>query len=364
MNLNSFPFRNAIVPVISAALLLVILTGCESATSSTPEPDPPAGAPPAASPPSGTTSISLGSAGQTSITGGSTSGEASIVVVDQDQLPIDSTNYLNSQNLKVEIGTAVGTSTSTTGSQLASSTTPWTFQDATNVIITFQGGAAGGAISYVMTLDRSGSMSLNDLALMEQSAEEFVRNAGAADEGAIINFASRVLVEQSFTTDSSLLISAIRNPSDVGGFTALYDSIGTGISVAETASNSRRAVICMTDGGENASSTYTSVSSVVSYGLSASVPVYCVGLGLSRGSPADQNLQDITFGTNGLYYHSTTSADLVDLYNKISQTLSSSWSITFRSPVTFVTGTTYAVRVTVSYAGGIENSIILTAQAQ
>ena len=73
------------------------------------------------------------------------------MVVDQDQLPIDSTNYLNSQNLKVEIGTAVGTSTSTTGSRLASSTTPWTFQDATNVIITFQGGAAGGAISYVMT---------------------------------------------------------------------------------------------------------------------------------------------------------------------------------------------------------------------
>ena len=286
------------------------------------------------------------------------------MVVDQDQLPITSTNHLNSQNVKVEVGTAVGTSTSTTGSQLASSTSQWTFQDATNVNITFQGGTAGGAISYVMTLDRSGSMSSNDIALMEQSAEEFVRNASATDEGAIINFAISVLVEQSFTSDSNLLISAIRNPSNVGVSTALYDSIDTGISVAENASNSRRAVICMTDGGENSSRTYTSVSSVVSYGSSAGVPVYCVGLGLSQGGSAYQNLQDITYNTGGLYYHSTTSADLVDLYNKISQTLSSSWSVTFRSPDTFVTGTTYAVRVTVSYAGGIENSVILTAQAQ
>ena len=349
------PSHKHIAPIVLALLLSVWMIGCEDTIPPTTETAPP---------PSGTTGISVGSGGLTSVQAGSASGEASIVVVDQNQLPIISTDHLNSKNVKVEVGTAAGTSGSAARFQVASddSNGQWTFQEATDISIAFHGGSTGDAISYVLTLDRSGSMSRTDIALMEQSAEDFVRSAGPTDEGAIINFGSDVVIEQPLTTDNNRLIAAIKNPS-AGGSTALFDSIGTGVSVAANGNNVRRAVICMTDGGENASTTYTSASSVVTYANRTGVPVYCVGLGLRMGSAAEQSLKDIASGTGGLYYFSPTSADLADLYDKISRALSNSWTISFNSPVTFVSGTTYAIRITVTYAGGIRDSVVLITEA-
>lgn len=354
-------FRKWITPTgITSLFVSLLLVGCDASTPVSPDPGP--HLPALASPPAGTTSISVGAGGLATIAAGSTSGKASVVIVDQDQLPIMSTDHLNSQNVTVEVGTSTGASASKRGVRVASTDTLWSFQPAKDVSITFQGGGTGDPVSYVLTLDRSGSMSSTDIDLMERAAEEFVRSAATGDEGAIINFGSDVVIDQSLTSNASLLITAINNPS-AGGYTALYDSIGTGVSVAKNGSKPRKAVICMTDGGENASSQYTSVNAVVTHANSSGVSVHCVGLGLSPGSFAEQNLKDITAGTGGFYYFSPTSADLADLYDKISLALSNTWAITFNSPVAFVAGTQYAIRVTVTYPGGITDSVVLITTA-
>ncbi|MBN3032871.1 MAG: VWA domain-containing protein [Candidatus Saganbacteria bacterium] len=294
----------------------------------------------AASPPSGTTSITVGSGGSSTLTANTQTGACSIVLVDQSQTPITSTNYLNVNNIQIEIWTS-GTSS----------------QSATVGTLTYSGGSSGSAISYAMTLDRSGSMSYDSNASLEAAAIAFISGSGASDQGAVINFDDAVKVDQGLTTDKNLLISAVSNESTTSGLTALYDSMGTAVATAAAGSNSRKAVIAMTDGLENSSVNYTTTTAVINYANANSVPIYCVGLGSSVSA---SGLQAIASGTGGLYYYAPTAADIADLYNKISSALNSAWTINFTSPVTFTTGTTYYVKVTVTYSGGITASTIFT----
>jgi Ca-activated chloride channel homolog len=316
------------------ASLALFAFGCSTTTSSS---NP-------ASPPSGTTSVTVGSGGSTTLTANTKTGACSIVLVDQNQNPITSTNNLNINNIKIE----VWSSTSTTS------------QTATVGTLTYNGGSSGSAISYAMTLDRSGSMSYDSNASLEAAALAFINNSGASDQGAVINFDSYVHVDQGLTTNKALLKYAATSESSSGGSTALYDSMGTAVATAAAGSNTRKAVIAMTDGGENNSTTYTSTTSVINFANTNKVPVYCVGLGIYQGGSDELALQAIASGTGGLYYYAPSASDISALYSKISSALSSSWTIDFASPVTFTTGTTYYVKVTITYSGGITSSTTFT----
>jgi VWFA-related protein len=319
-----------------AVLGLLIAGGCSTTSSSGTTPAPA---------PSGTTSIEVGSGGSANLTVNSKTGACSIIVVDQNQNPITSTNNLNIQNITIQVWST------TTTSQTASVGT-----------LTYNGGSAGSAVSYAMTLDRSGSMDQAENASLEAAAAAFVNNSGATDQGAIVNFGGNIFVDQGLTTNKSLLLTAVGTPnaSIDTGYTALFDSMGTAVSTVAAGSNTRKAVIAMTDGGENHSSVYTSKTAVITHANASNIPIYCVGLGITQGSYDEQNLIDISSGTGGLYYYSPNTASLTDLYNKISTALGSSWTIDFTSPVTFVTGTTYYILITVTYEGGITNSVLYT----
>ena len=324
------------IAFLAVALLfsgLVWVNGCATTISTnTPAPAP-----------SGTTSIEVGSGGSSTLTANTKTGVCSIVVVDQNQNPIISTNNLNIQNIRIDVWTT------TTTTQTASVGT-----------LTYNGGSSGSAISYAMTLDRSGSMGFVANASLETAAVAFIDNSGVSDQGAVINFSSTVKVDQGLTTDKNLLKYAATHESVSGGLTALFDSIGTAVSTAAAGSNTRKAVLAMTDGAENNSTVYTSKEGVINHANTNSVPVYCIGLGLTQGGADEQDLKDIATGTGGLYYYAPGATDIVSLYNKISSALGSSWTVNFTSPITFVTGTTYYIKITVTYEGGITDSVLFT----
>ena len=317
------------------ASLALFAFGCSTTASSSSNP---------ASPPSGTTSVTVGSGGSTTLTANTKTGACSIVLVDQNQNPITSTNNLNINNIQIE----VWSSTSTTS------------QAATVGTLTYNGGTSGSAISYALTLDRSGSMSYDANASLEAAAVAFINGSGSADQGAVINFDSYVHVDQGLTTNKALLEYAATHESSSGGNTALYDSMATGVATCAAGSNTRKAVIAMTDGGENNSTSYTTTTAVINYANTHKVPIYCVGYGVYAGGSDELNLQAIASGTGGLYYYSPKTSDLTALYNKISSALNSAWTIDFASPITFTTGTTYYVKVTITYSGGITNSTTFT----
>lgn len=315
---------------------LISLFGCattQSTNSTTP-----------ATPPTGTTSIEVGSGGSSTLTANTKTGACSIILVDQSKNPITSTNYLNAQNITIDIWSVTSTSTAA----------------ATVGTLTYNGGSSGSAITYAMTLDRSGSMSSASNASLETAALAFIAASGASDQGAIINFDDVIKVDQGLTTNKSLLSHAVTNESTGGGNTALFDSMATGVATCAAGSNTRKAVLAMTDGGENSSLTYLTTTAVINYANAHSVPIYCIGFGLTPGSLDELNLQAISNGTGGLYYYAPAAADISTVYGKISSALGSSWTINFTSPVTFTTGTTYYIKVTITYAGGISSSTIFT----
>lgn len=207
---------------------------------------------------------------------------------------------------------------------------------------------SGQSISSSLVLDYSGSMGAQDITDMENAAVTFVGNMQAADQGEIIKFGSTVIVEQIYTVDKSALSAAITGTSLASGMTALFDAIWQGVTDTRTQSG-QRAVVAFTDGGENASVTYTSsmLTNLISDVRATGVPVYTIGLGLTPGSSSEQDLQDIANQTNGVYYYAPTSAELATIYSRIAQifnnTLIISWpSFVYRSGDTIVITVTYS----------------------
>jgi len=185
-------------------------------------------------------------------------------------------------------------------------------------------------LSVVLVLDRSGSMTEenNDL---ETAAADFINLMQPGDAGEIINFSTKVRVDQTFTTDKALLLSAVQH-KPASGDTALWDAVGR--AVADISGRSgRRAVIAMTDGHENASRTYTK-SSVISAAQTAGVPVFTVGL----GDDVEPGLPDVANQTGGIHVNSPTSQQLLDIYRRISAQLAGQLQISFISPDPTVSG--------------------------
>lgn len=298
-----------------------------------------------ATPPAGVTSIEVGSAGTGTATIGSATGTINVTVVDgAAKTPM--TNLLKG-NLKIFLsGPGI------TGSVEVTITSAVFNQN------------TGAPISFAMTLDRSGSMSSADLVAMEEAAKQFVSNMKASDQGAILNFGYYVKTDQLLTSDKAALTNAIENPSYVdSGGTALYDSIGQAALTLEAATTgNRKAVLAMTDGGENASSsTYKPLSTLIAFLQSKSVPVYTIGLGVATGSQAELDLKDIASGTGGLYYYAPTQAELDALYASITSALNTYYTVTFTLPsgTVFQAGT-YTVNFYVVDYGTLSGSTTIT----
>jgi hypothetical protein len=190
---------------------------------------------------------------------------------------------------------------------------------------------------------------------LEAAALSFINNTGSTDQGCVINFSSSVYLSQNLTTDKNLLKYAVTGESITRNLTDLYGSIITGVTTVAAGTNSRKALIAMTDGDDTVSS--HTIAAAIAASVANKVPVYTVGLGTSL---SDTILQKIATDTSGIYYKAPTASDLTSLYNKISSALGSSWTIDWTSPVTFVTGTTYYILVTITYDGGITNSVLFT----
>lgn len=210
---------------------------------------------------------------------------------------------------------------------------------------------SGQPLSVAMVLDRSGSMGSQGNSDLETAASTFVNLMGVDDAGEVVNFSSSVQVSQTFTTDKSLLLAAIQGRS-AGGSTALWDAVGQAI-VDTGARTGRRAVIAMTDGYNNASSTYTKAS-VIDAANAAGVPIFTIGM----GSSVDPGLGDVGVQTGGINMNAPTSGQLNDVYQRISGQLSGQMQISFISPNPFSQSppVTRTVEVTLNYGGFVKTA--------
>lgn len=320
--------RYGLFAILCLSVVLTIgLFGCATTTTSD-----------TASPPSGTTGINVGNSGATA-SANSVVFTVYPTVGDQDNTAL--TNLL-SGNFSITIKVSGET----------------TSQNCTISSVSNSTSGSAARVSLGMTLDRSGSMSGTQLTNLATAACTFIDLMNGADELGLIGFSSTpVTVGVTLAATSASNKTTLKNHVNAltaTGQTALYESMGVAVDQAILGSHTRKAVIAMTDGGENDSKTsMNTTAEVIAYAQSQNVPIYTIGLGTGISSA---ELVVISNATGGVYYAAPDSSDLNSLYTKISSSLSSAYTVTVGSPITLTAGNTYIITVSIQNYGGLTGS--------
>jgi Ca-activated chloride channel family protein len=129
-------------------------------------------------------------------------------------------------------------------------------------------------ISVGVLLDISSSMK-NKMEKASQAASEFFKSANTGDEFFLVEFNARARLKIPFTHDWSAISDEISHAKP-SGMTAMLDGIQLGIAQMKHARNNRKALLILSDGGDNFSR--RSVRQLKGTLLEADVQVYAMGV--------------------------------------------------------------------------------------
>jgi Ca-activated chloride channel family protein len=176
-------------------------------------------------------------------------------------------------------------------------------------------------ISVGIVFDASGSMG-NKLAKSRQAVAQFSKRANPEDEFFLVLFDSAPELAVGFTTDTEEVQNKLIFTKSKGT-TALLDAIYLAMHEMKKARNPRKAVLVISDGGDN-NSRYTE-SEIKAVVREADVQIYGIGIyepAGSRGRTAEELagpslLSDIAGQTGGRAYEVDNLSDLPDIAAKI-----------------------------------------------
>ncbi len=181
--------------------------------------------------------------------------------------------------------------------------------------------AEDAPISIGLVFDTSGSMG-QKLQKSRQAAAEFFKTANPQDEFFLVQFNDRPELNVPFTTDTDKIQSTLTFTQSKGR-TALLDSVYLAMHEMKKARNPRKAVLIISDGGDNASRyTETEIKSAV---READVQIFAIGIfeGMgNRGRTPEEAagpglLNELADQTGGREYAVENVAELPDIAAKI-----------------------------------------------
>jgi Ca-activated chloride channel homolog len=180
-------------------------------------------------------------------------------------------------------------------------------------------------VSIGFLLDSSGSMR-NKKQKSSEAAAAFFRTANSDDEFFLIEFDERPKLAVPFTQDTGLLYHEISHARPYGR-TSLFDAIHMALGVMKTARHDRKALVIVSDGGDNRSRrTFTSIKGDM---LEADVQLYAMGIfdpeGASQGSREEaegpQVLDHLAEITGGRHFPVLNVSTLPEVSTRIGQLL-------------------------------------------
>jgi Ca-activated chloride channel family protein len=194
-------------------------------------------------------------------------------------------------------------------------------------------------LSVSLLIDTSSSME-QQLAVAQQAAIDFVSRLRPGDLAAIVNFDSRVEVQQPFTSDKQALESAIRDLR-AGGATALYNAVYIALRQlatvkAESEEAIRRNVIVVLSDGEDTSSLVT-FDQLLDLARRSQTAIYPISL--TADSPSsNRTYQAATFAlrqlaqeTGGRLLTAKRADELTGVYGQIRDELTSQYVLGYIS---------------------------------
>ncbi len=203
--------------------------------------------------------------------------------------------------------------------------------------------SADVGINVVLTIDRSSSMGGQPIEDEKTAAIAFIDLMQSKDKSAIVTFARAPRTEYPFSNNKDSLKISISNIT-VGSSTAIFDALIHSVNLmSEELKN--RAIILMTDAGDNVSS-HTPEDAITAC-KTHEVRVFTIGLGIPLNGKDENILTKIANETGGLYYYSPTSQDLEEIYKTISKLLHHRYQISYRTHNPVKDGTLRHVRIDV-----------------
>jgi Ca-activated chloride channel family protein len=153
-------------------------------------------------------------------------------------------------------------------------------------------------VSIVLALDASGSMRKASDAL-KASAREFVEALRPEDQLAVLFFSDGIVVSHDFAKDRKEVLEAIDEYKSAGG-TALYDAVGTALTMLKQREG-RRAVVVMTDGRDennagNAPGSRQTLADVLNLAKNVDAAIFPIGLGSNVDRPGLDEIATISGG--------------------------------------------------------------------
>jgi Ca-activated chloride channel homolog len=199
-------------------------------------------------------------------------------------------------------------------------------------VVTFS--AEDVPISIGVIFDFSGSMA-NKVGKAREAAVQFFKTANPQDEFFLVSFNERAELTSAFTNSVEDLQSSLMLTS-AKGRTALLDAIYLGLSQMRGAHNGKRALLILSDGGDN-HSRYNE-SDIKRLVKEADTQLYAVGifdaLGYRNRTPEELNgpslLSEITEMTGGRVFSVEKLEDLPDIASKIGMELRNQYVLGYR----------------------------------
>jgi Ca-activated chloride channel homolog len=144
-------------------------------------------------------------------------------------------------------------------------------------------------LSIGLLVDTSGSMGAK-LDTSRRAVIEFLKTLNTSDEAFLVAFSDRAELEVGLTSNSREIEDKLTSVTS-GGLTALLDAVHTGLQEMKHAKNPRKALLVISDGGDNNSRfTATEIEDLVReadvqiYAMGVFEPVLSFGLGSRLGN--------------------------------------------------------------------------------
>lgn len=201
-------------------------------------------------------------------------------------------------------------------------------------------------VAIALVIDSSGSMRGAPLSAAKQAAADFVSRLSEKDLLSVIAFGSRVKPLALLTNDHTDAANSI-NRLQSGGETALYDALRAGISIIAETAATRKAVVVLTDGNDNASK--ATARQCITAAKRDGVTIYSIGLGkaVNRGM-----LRSIADESGGSCFLTDRSDDLLAIYRKIARQIHNQYRLSYHSLTDGSIRSWHTVKVTVHQAPG------------
>jgi Ca-activated chloride channel family protein len=188
-------------------------------------------------------------------------------------------------------------------------------------------------LSIGLVFDESGSMDFK-LRTSLDAAAQLLRTLNRDDEAFLVEFGDTARVSVGFTSHREEIQKALKN-AQPGGLTAMLDAINTGLREMKKAKNPRKAIVIVSDGGDNHSK-YTA-SEIESLVREADVQVYAMGvfeptfsLGLTTEEISGPRLlSEIATQTGGRAFSAVLTSDLPSVAARIAVELRNQYVLAY-----------------------------------